>query len=68
MTRDDLDRTLDAMDRALIAAGDPQRRPGPITVQRDLWVGALANAVRATCSALLDGLRYRDIQIHVGAA
>lgn len=64
MTRDDLDQLLDAMDRSATEADAEDARPGLITVQRDLWCASLSDDLRATCSAL----RYRDIQIHVGAA
>lgn len=54
--------------RSATEADAQDARPGLITVQSDLWCAALSDALRATCSTLHDGLRYRDIQIHVGAA
>ncbi|WP_292037104.1 MULTISPECIES: hypothetical protein [unclassified Brevundimonas] len=54
------------MGRAAAAAADPDQQPGLITVESGLWVEHLS-VVRATCSALHDGLRYRNLQIHVGS-
>ena len=45
---------------------DANLLPGPITVETDHWVNVLS-AVRAKCTALHDGLRHRDIVIHVGS-
>lgn len=64
MTPTELDDALDAMAKA--AGDDAGKLPGLITVETDHWVHVLS-AVRATCSALHDGLRHRDIVIHVGA-
>ncbi|MCO8030513.1 hypothetical protein NI454_11190 [Brevundimonas diminuta] len=44
----------------------PGYLPGLITVETDHWVQVLS-AGRATCSALHDGLRHRNIVIHVGS-
>lgn len=55
---------LDAMQ--LAAAGNPDLKPGLITVESNHWVQVLS-AVRPTCARLNDGLRHRDIQIHVGS-
>ena len=65
MTLDELNDTLDAMAKA--AGDDADKLPGLITVETDHWVQVLS-AVRATCSALHDGLRHRDIVIYVGSA
>jgi len=43
------------------------RRPRLIMVATGWWVAHLS-AVRATCSALHDGLRYRYVQVHVGGS
>ncbi|MFN3779715.1 MAG: hypothetical protein ACK4SI_12050 [Brevundimonas aurantiaca] len=64
MTETELNDRLDAM--ALAAQDDPDRAPGLILVETDAWIDSLS-AIRATCSALHDGLRHRDIQIHIGA-
>lgn len=64
MTPTELDDALDAMEAA--AAGNPDLMPGLITVESNHWVQVLS-AVRATCARLDDGLRHRDIQIHVGS-
>lgn len=64
MTPDQLNDTLDAM--ASAAGDDPNSLPGLITVETDHWVQVLSS-VRATCTALHDGLRHRDIVIHVGS-
>lgn len=64
MTPDELNDALDAM--AAAAGGNPDLMPGLITVASGHWVQILS-AVRATCSALNDGLRYRNIVIHVGS-
>ena len=65
MTPTELDDALDAMQ---LAAGDnPDLMPGLITVESNHWVQALSD-VRPTCARLDDGLRHRDIQIHVGSA
>ncbi|WP_415289102.1 hypothetical protein RSD66_04120 [Brevundimonas sp. S1H14] len=64
MRPDQLNHTLDAMAEA--AGGNPNLMPGLITVESGHWVNVLS-AVRATCTALHDGLRHRDIVIHVGS-
>lgn len=64
MTPTELDAALDAMQTA--AAGNPDLMPGLITVETDHWVQVLSG-VRPTCARLDDGLRHRDIQIHVGS-
>jgi len=64
MTPDQLNDALDAM--AAAAGDDPNLLPGLITVETDHWVNVLS-AVRAKCTALHDGLRHRDIVIHVGS-
>lgn len=64
MTPTKLDDALDAMQ--LAAAGNPDLMPGLITVESNHWVQVLAG-VRPTCARLDDGLRHRDIQIHVGS-
>jgi len=65
MTPTELDDALDAMAKA--AGDDAGKLPGLITVETDHWVQVLSR-VRATCSALHDGLRHRGIVIHVGSA
>lgn len=62
MTRDELDATLEKM----TAAAESDQEPGLITVESTHWVHHLS-VVRAICSALHDGLRYRNIQIHVSS-
>ncbi|MBB4799652.1 hypothetical protein HNP32_003410 [Brevundimonas bullata] len=64
MTPTELDDALDAMQ--LAAAGNPDLMPGLITVESNHWVQVLSG-VRPTCARLDDGLRHRDIQIHVGS-
>ncbi|MEN5229104.1 hypothetical protein [Brevundimonas naejangsanensis] len=64
MTPDQLNDALDAM--AAIAGDDPDLTPGLITVESGHWVNVLS-AIRATCAALNDGLRHRDIVIHIGS-
>ncbi|MNS30085.1 hypothetical protein D3C72_621070 [compost metagenome] len=65
MTPTELDDALDAMQ--LTAAGNPDLMPGLITVESNHWVQILS-AIRPTCARLDDGLRHRDVQIHVGSA
>ncbi|MNW06532.1 hypothetical protein D3C71_2029590 [compost metagenome] len=65
MTPTELDDALDAMQ--LAAASNPDLMPGLITVESNHWVHVLF-AVGTTCARLDDGMRYRDIQIHVGSA
>lgn len=65
MTPNELDAALDAM--AAAAGDNPDLLPGLITVESDHWVHVLSS-IGATCARLDDGLRYRDIQIHVGSA
>lgn len=65
MTPDELNDALDAMAEA--AAGDPSKLPGLITVESSHWISTLG-AIRANCSALHDGLRHRNIQVHVSSA
>jgi hypothetical protein len=62
MTLDELNDTIDAM--ALAAAGDPHQLPGLITINTELWVKDLAD-MRAPCKALHDGMRHRDIVVHI---
>lgn len=62
MTPNELDHALDAMQ----AARNPDQMPGLITVQTDDWIDSLS-AVKATCARLDDGLRYRDVVVHIGA-
>jgi len=64
MTPDQLNDTLDTV--AAAAGGNPDLMPGLITVESGHWVDVLS-AVRATCTALHDGLRHREIVIHVGS-
>lgn len=64
MTPDQLNDALDAL--AAAAGGNPDLMPGLTTVESGHWVQVLS-AVRASCSALNDGLRHRDIMIHVGS-
>ncbi len=64
MTPDQLNDSLDAMTAA--AGEDPDLLPGLMTVESGHWVNVLS-AVRATCAALNDGLRHRNIVIHVGS-
>lgn len=64
MTPNELDAAIDGM---TAAAGDnPDFMPGLITVESSHWVHVLS-PIGATCARLDDGLRYRDIQIHVGS-
>ena len=64
MTPTDLDDALDAREAA--ASADANARPGLITIQTDDWVGPL-DTVRAICKSLADGMRHRNIVIHVGS-
>jgi len=64
MTPEQLNDALDAM--AAAAGDNPDLMPGLITVESGHWVNVLS-AVHATCTALHDGLRHRDIVIHVGS-
>lgn len=66
MTCDELDETLDRMCEAASAKGDGEMSPGLITVESTHWVGHIAE-VGATCASLHDGLRYRQIKIHVSS-
>ncbi|WP_312783414.1 hypothetical protein [Brevundimonas sp.] len=65
MTPEELNDTLDAMAKA--AGADADKLPGLITVESNHWVQVLS-AVGPTCARLDDGLRHRNIVIHVGAA
>ena len=64
MSPSELDDALDAMQTA--ANGDAERLPGLIAVESGHWVDTLS-AIGATCSALHDGLRHRNIQVHIGS-
>jgi len=64
MTADQLNEALDGL--AAAAGGNPDLMPGLITVESGHWVHVLS-AVRATCAALHDGLRHREIVIHIGS-
>jgi hypothetical protein len=64
MTPPELDDALDAM--LVAASGSPDRMPGLITVQTDAWIDRLSS-IGAKCARLDDGLRYRDVVIHIGA-
>lgn len=65
MIPNELDDALDAMQQA--AGGNPDLLPGLITVESNHWVHVLS-AIGPTCARLDDGMRHRDIQVHVGAA
>jgi hypothetical protein len=65
MTPQDLDDALDAM--AAAAGDNPDQMPGLITVQTAEWIASLS-AIHATCARLDDGLRHRDIQVHIGSS
>lgn len=65
MTAAELDDTLDAMHAA--SGENPARAPGLITIHTDAWIESLS-AVKATCARLDDGLRYRDVVVHIGSA
>lgn len=63
MTPAQLDALLDDM------AGNadrPELAPGLITVNTDHWLGPLSG-LGPTCKSLQDGMRYRDIQVHVAS-
>lgn len=62
MTPDELNAALDAMQAAATSDAD---KPGLITIKTDDWISNL-DAIKATCARLDDGLRHRDIQIHIG--
>lgn len=66
MTPPELDDTLDAMETAARACANADLAPGLITVETKHWIATLSD-VRATCSALHDGLRHRDILIRVSS-
>lgn len=65
MAPEDLDNILDTMQRD--ASAGPDAMPGLITVESSEWVNSLS-WIRPTCSALHDGLRHRNIKIHVSSA
>lgn len=65
MTPNELDDVLDAM--AAAAGENPDLGPGLITVESSHWVNVLS-AIGAKCARQDDGLRHRDIQVHVGSA
>ncbi|MFC7378289.1 hypothetical protein [Brevundimonas sp. GCM10030266] len=63
MTADELNDRLDAM---IAAAGEePDKLPGLITVRTEDWIYGGTGDVRATCKALNDGLRHRDVVIKI---
>lgn len=64
MTPSELDDALDAMQAG--STGDADTAPGLITIHTDHWIETLS-AVKATCARLDDGLRYRDIMVHIGS-
>lgn len=64
MTPTELDDALDAVMQA--AGGNADQMPGLITVQADDWIER-TSAIGAKCARLDDGLRHRDIVIHIGA-
>lgn len=64
MNPDELNDTLDAMADATM--GDPDKLPGLITVESSHWISTLG-VIQATCSALHDGLRHRNIQVHISS-
>lgn len=64
MTPAELDNALDALQAA--AGADSDRSPGLITVQTHDWINSLS-AIGAGCARLDDGLRHRNIVIHIGA-
>lgn len=64
MSPSELDDALDAMHAA--SAGEPAKAPGLITVHTDDWIESLSG-IRAACARLDDGLRYREVVVHIGA-
>ena len=66
MTPPELDDILDTMAATAASAGDPDLGPGLVTVESTHWVNVLSD-VRATCAALHDGLRHRNIQVQVSS-
>lgn len=63
MTPAELDDALDAMQAA---AGDPDDLAELITVQTSDGINS-TSAIGAKCTRLDDGLRHRNIVIHIGA-
>lgn len=63
MSPEELNAALNAMQAAAI---DDAGKPGLITVNTADWIGNL-DRVKATCARLDDGLRHRDIRIHIGS-
>lgn len=63
MTVDEINDTLDAM-AAKAAGGDPEQMPGLITFHTDVWVPMPRFA---SAKNMEDGMRYRDVRIHVGS-
>jgi hypothetical protein len=64
MTPTELDEALE--DMLQDASENVDRMPGLITVQTDAWIDRLSS-IGAKCARLDDGLRYRDVVIHIGA-
>lgn len=64
MTLDQLNDSLDGMEQA--AGGDASLMAGLITINAELWVRELAE-MRAPCKALHDGMRYRDVVVHISS-
>lgn len=62
MTPKDLDDVLDRMADA--AGADSDAAPGLITLQTDVWIQTLWS-IRPTCVSVSDGLRHRNIQVHI---
>lgn len=62
----ELDRELEKRREPEIPAPTLDLVAGLIAVESNHWVQMLS-AVRPTCARLDDGLRHRDIQIHVGS-
>lgn len=63
MTPAELNADLDDMQAA---ASSDAEKPGLITIKTDDWISNL-DAIKATCARLDDGLRHRNIQIHIGS-
>lgn len=63
MTPAELNADLDAMQAAASSDAD---KPGLITIATEDWIANL-DAIKATCARLDDGLRHRNIQVHIGS-
>ena len=66
MTRDEIDRLLDAC-QAEAEKGDPEAAPGAILLNSNTWIGLPSRLFPTTCVSAGVGIRYRGIRVLISS-